>query len=158
MCRCSCGTPRTFPPRVARALPSRGAGTDQAAERRRTRSGPLRDLPRLAPPLGACGAFGGGLTSAGDIEFDANGNLYGALDSSHGSMLAKISRTTGVAAPIGPIGVPGVWGLAIHCCMFFGCTGTGELISINAATGHGTVIGTNGIGMGGMAARSSSCC
>jgi DNA-binding beta-propeller fold protein YncE len=104
------------------------------------------------------GAFGGGLISAGDIEFDANGNLYGSLDSSSGSsVLAKISRTTGVAAPIGPIGVPEVWGLAIHCCMFFGCTGTGELISINAATGLGTVIGTNGIQMGGMAARSCCC-
>jgi len=41
--------------------------------------------------------------------------------------------------------------------MVFGCTGGGELISINAATGQGTVIGENGIQMGGMSARCCCC-
>jgi outer membrane protein assembly factor BamB len=103
------------------------------------------------------GPFGGGLTSSGDLAFDANGNLYGALDSSSGSVLAKINRANGTAQQIGPIGVANVWGLAIHCCMFFGCTAQGELISINAATGHGAVIGKNGIQMGGMSARYCCC-
>jgi len=118
-------------------------------------------LARIDPVSGlgtVVGAFGSGLVSSGDLAFDANGNLYGALDSQSGSVLAKISPTTGVAVSIGPIGVPNVWGLAIHCCMFFGCTAAGELISINAATGHGTVIGKNNLQMGGMSARCCCCC
>jgi len=105
------------------------------------------------------GSFGGGLGSSGDLVFDANGTLYGALqDSSFVDVLARIAPS-GAATVIGPIGIPNVWGLAIHCCRFFGCTTKGELLSINAATGQGTVIGKQlpPFQMGGMSARPCCC-
>lgn len=101
------------------------------------------------------GAFGGGMTSGGDLVIDANGVMYGALNSGGSVALARIDRNTGAATVIGSTGFNDVYGLAIHCCRLYGCRFTGELLSINAATGAGTVIGKNAVGMGGMTAR---CC
>ena len=115
-------------------------------------------LVTLNPVTGAgtlVGAFGGGMTSGGDLAIDANGVLYGALKSGSGMVIATINRMTGAATVVGPAGFDNVFGLALHCCRFFGCTDSGELLSINAATGAGTLIGRNAVGMSGMAAR---CC
>ena len=72
-------------------------------------------------------------------------------------VLAKINRTTGAATVIGPIGFNNVYGLAIHCCRFFGGTSAGELLALNAATGQGTLIGKNTVYIGGMSARPCCC-
>jgi outer membrane protein assembly factor BamB len=115
-------------------------------------------LITINPGTGAgtlVGSFGGGMTSGGDLVMDSNGVLYGALNSGSGLVIATINRATGAATVVGPTGFANVYGLAIHCCRFFGCTFAGELLSVNAATGVGTLIGKNAIGMGGMAAR---CC
>jgi outer membrane protein assembly factor BamB len=103
------------------------------------------------------GAFGGGMISGGDLAFDANGVLYGALVSGPNFVLARIDRNTGVATTIGPTGIANVYGLAFHCCRLFGGTASGELLSVNAATGAALIIGKNNITMGGMAARCSCC-
>lgn len=117
-------------------------------------------LITINPGTGAAtlvGSFGGGMTSSGDLVFDDHGVLYGALNHGSGVVLAKINRSTGAATIIGPTGFSTVYGLAIHCCRFFGGTSSGELLSLNAATGQGTVIGKNTIFMGGMSARSCCC-
>ena len=101
------------------------------------------------------GPFGGGMTSGGDLVLDANGVLYGALNSGNTVALARIDRNTGVATVIGGTGFNNLYGLAIHCCRLYGCTGSGELLHINAANGAANVIGKNAVGMGGMSAR---CC
>lgn len=116
-------------------------------------------LIRINPVTGAgtlVGLFGGGLTSSGDLAFDSNDVLYGTLNSGGGVVLARIDRNTGVATIIGPTGFGTVYGLAFACCRLYGATSAGELLDINAATGHGTVIGKNTLSPGGMAAR--PCC
>lgn len=103
------------------------------------------------------GAFGGGLLSGGDLVFDANGVLYGALTSGGNTVLARVNRATGAATVIGTTGIPNVYGLAITCCRMFGGTASGDLLSVNVATGLATVIGKSNIVMGGMAARCCCC-
>ncbi len=117
-------------------------------------------LIRINPVTGVgtlIGLFGGGMTSSGDLAIDDNGVLYGALNSGGSVVIARIDRATGVATVIGPTGFSTVYGLAILCCRFFGCTSAGELLSLNAATGAGTVIGKNAVSMGGMSARRCCC-
>lgn len=97
------------------------------------------------------------MTSSGDLVIDDHGVLYGALNQGASVVLARINRTTGAATVIGPTGFSTVYGLAIHCCRLFGGTSAGELLSINAATGQGTVIGKSSVFMGGMSARPCCC-
>jgi outer membrane protein assembly factor BamB len=123
-------------------------------------TGASGQLITINPVTGAAtlvGLFGGGMTSSGDLVFDDNGILYGALNQGANVVLAKINRTTGVATVIGPMGFNNVYGLAIHCCRFFGGTSAGELLSLNAATGQGILIGKNTVSMGGMSARPCCC-
>lgn len=105
----------------------------------------------------AVGSFGGGLSSEGDLAFDSNDVLYGALTASAGAVLAVINRNTGAATVVGSMQAKNVYGLAFSCCRLYGVTGNGELLDINAATGQATVIGRNAIGHYGMAARCCCC-
>ena len=78
----------------------------------------IRINPVKEPDAG--GNFGGGLTSSGDLVFDWNDVLYGALDSAGTVVLARIDRTTGAATVIGPTGLNTVYGLGFYCCRLFG--------------------------------------
>lgn len=101
------------------------------------------------------GSFGGGLTSSGDLAFDSNGVLYGALGSP--VVLARINRSSGAATVIGSTGLSTVYGLAFFCCRLYGATSAGELVNINVATGSATVIGKNTLTHWGMTARACCC-
>lgn len=101
-------------------------------------------------------SFGPGLTSSGDLAFDSNDVLYGALNSGASVVLAQIDTTNGHATTIGPTGLSTVYGLAFFCCRLYGTTANGELVDINAATGKATVIGKNSLTQWGMTAR--PCC
>ena len=117
-------------------------------------------LVKINPVTGAgqlVGPFGGGLTSSGDIAFDSNDVLFGALNSGGAVVLARIDRNFGTAIAIGPTGLSTVYGLAFHCCRLYGTSGAGELLDINVATGKATVIGKNSLAQWGMAARSCCC-
>jgi sugar lactone lactonase YvrE len=116
-------------------------------------------LIRINPVTGAgtlVGNFGAGLTSSGDLVFDSNDVLYGALNSGGGVVLARIDRNTGVATVIGPTGLNTVYGLAFFCCRLYGTSSPGELVDINVASGKATVIGKNTLTHWGMTAR--PCC
>ncbi len=116
-------------------------------------------LIRINPVTGAgvmVGNFGGGLTSSGDIAFDSNDVLYGALNSGGTVVLAQINRSTGAATPIGPTSLSTVYGLTFFCCRLYGTSSPGELVDINVATGKATVIGKNTLTHWGMTAR--PCC
>lgn len=116
-------------------------------------------LIRINPVTGAgtlVGNFGGGLTSSGDLAFDSNDVLYGALNSGGGVALARIDRNTGVATIIGATGLSTVYGLAFSCCRLYGVSAAGELLDINVATGKATVIGKSAVPLGGLTAR--PCC
>jgi hypothetical protein len=118
------------------------------------------ELITIDPATGAgtaVGSFGGGLTSSGDLAFDAHDVLFGALDKGGTVVLARIDRATGAATVIGPTGTATVYGLAFADSHLFGATGAGELAHISVATGAATVVGTNGLTQWGMAARPCCC-
>jgi hypothetical protein len=120
---------------------------------------PAGELIEVNPVTGAgtlVGAFGGGLSSSGDLAFDSNDNLFAALAQGGTVVLARIDRSSGAAAVIGPTGVPNVYGLAFHCCRLYGTTDAGELVNINVASGDATVVGKNTLTQWGMAAE--PCC
>jgi hypothetical protein len=119
-----------------------------------------QQLMRIDPVTGSASPVGalGGFTSSGDLAFDSNNQLYGALNNAAGNLvLATINPTTGAAAAIGNIGSATCYGLAFHCCRLYGVTATGEVLSINCATGAGTVIGRNGIDQYGLSSAPSCC-
>lgn len=116
-------------------------------------------LIRINPVTGAgtlVGNFGGGLTSSGDLVFDSNDVLYGALNSGAKVVLAQINRNTGAATTIGPTGLNTVYGLAFFCCRLYGTSGPGELVDINVASGKAAVIGKNTLTHWGMTTH--PCC
>ena len=117
------------------------------------------ELIRINPVTGAgtlVGNFGGGLTSSGDLAFDSNDVLYGALQSGGNVVLAQLDRNTGAATTIGPTGLSTLYGLAFFCCRLYGTSSAGELVDINVASGSATVIGRNTLTQWGMTAR--PCC
>jgi hypothetical protein len=116
-------------------------------------------LIKIDPATGAgqvVGPFGGNLTSSGDLAFDSNDVLYGALNSGATVVLAQVNRANGHAAPIGPTGFSTVYGLAFYCCRLYGITSAGELLDINVGSGKAAVIAKNTLTPWGMAAR--PCC
>lgn len=118
-------------------------------------------LIRINPVTGVgtlVGNFGGGLTSSGDLAFDSNDVLFGALNSGGTVVLARIDRNTGVATTIGPTGMSTVYGLTFFCCRLYATSSPGELLDINVVSGKATVIGRNTLTHWGMAARPCCCC
>jgi hypothetical protein len=91
-----------------------------------------------------------GFSSAGDLAFDASGNLYLSTSSND---LVRVSTITGAATKIGPIGFQNVFGMAYgpdHVMYGLSDT-TQQVFSINLNTGHGTLLsnfanhGLNGV-------------
>jgi hypothetical protein len=96
-----------------------------------------------------------------DIHFDQAGNLYGSLGGGQNpNNLISIDKSTGAGTVIGSIGFQAVAGMAARLDRFFPnpatpgvCYATlgnndpnaGSLITIDAATGAGTLIGATGI-------------
>ncbi len=119
-------------------------------------------LVKLNPVTGAGmpvpGNYGPGLSSSGDLAFDSNDVLFGALNSGGSVSLAQINLTTNQATLIGSTGLSTVYGLAFFGCRLYGTTANGELVDINVATGKATVIGKNKLTHWGMAARPCCCC
>jgi hypothetical protein len=116
-------------------------------------------LIRINPVTGAgtlVGNFGGGMTSSGDIAFDCNDVLYGALNQGASVVLAQINHSTGAATVIGSTGQSTVYGLDFFCCHLYGVTAAGQLLTINAVSGASTVIGKNALDMYGLAVK--PCC
>jgi hypothetical protein len=79
-----------------------------------------------------------GFSSAGDLAFDASGNLYLSTTSND---LVRVNTSTGAASKIGPIGFNEVFGMAYgpDHVMYGLSDATQQIFSINLATGHGTL-------------------
>lgn len=98
------------------------------------------------------GAFGSGLTSAGDFAI-LNEILYATVNRPgfSNTWLARINPVNGAATLIGDIGFRGVFGLALRSGVMYAVTNNGNFLSINTATGRGVRLGTNGIVQAGLA-------
>ena len=86
-----------------------------------------------------------GYTSSGDIAFDALGNLFMSALGTGNDDLISLNASTGAGSLIGSIGYGGVYGLNFNNSTLYGFTLAGQTISIDTATGAGTLVAMNGI-------------
>jgi len=112
-------------------------------------------LYKLSTTTGAGTKIGSGLSgysSAGDLAFDAAGNLFLSTTSNN---LVRVSPNTGAASLVGPMGFGQVYGMAYgpdH--VLYGLSNsTSQIFSLSTSTGKGTlkssfankgVVGVNG--------------
>jgi len=108
--------------------------------------------------LGANPAGGANIPSFG-MAFDANDNLFGALTSYNANSgqtsvsLMTVNPSTGQAQPLNSsIGFNSLTGMAFYDNSLYGVTADGKLISINVASGAGSLIGDDNIDFRGMTA------
>lgn len=106
------------------------------------------------------GDYGSGLKASGSLAFDDNDRLYTTVKSSDLSTdyLATVEVGNGHATVLGPIGFPNVTGLTVLGCRLLGVTSDKRVLSINAATGAGTVIGVNDLFMRSITYCCTCCC
>ncbi len=94
-------------------------------------------------PISGAGTYIGNYGIGGsnaDIAFDCNNNLFACVGDD--PVLASVDIATGNAVAIGPIGADGpVTGISFYCCRLYGITLGGDVLTINAYSGIGTVIG-----------------
>jgi hypothetical protein len=90
------------------------------------------------------GAYGGGLGSSGDLVFVRGAGVFATATSlAYGSdVLVSIDPADGSASVIGPTGFQDIWGLAYWGGQIFGFTDGGEFLTIDPATGAGTLVTT----------------
>ncbi|MFH1438012.1 MAG: hypothetical protein ABIJ56_20050 [Pseudomonadota bacterium] len=100
------------------------------------------------------GNYGWGIGSSGDLAYGPDGNLYASATSRAypgQDVLLRVDPDTGVSEIVGPIGYSTVYGLAVLDDVLYGCTDSGQLITIDMATGHGTLVGSLDVGFWGAA-------
>jgi hypothetical protein len=112
------------------------------------------DVSTTPPTVRQIGTIGSGMALAGDLVAVADGTMYGTAyrlsDASNSgtqvnNILVKIDPTTGSASQmIGQTGFPKLFGVAFDQGKVFGFThdGSGDVITIDPQTGHGTLYGT----------------
>jgi hypothetical protein len=111
--------------------------------------------PSTSPPkVTTVGTLGGGLALSGDLVAVADGTMYGTAyklsDASKtgtqlNNLLVKIDPSTGTATQqLGSTGYPELFGVSYALGQVFGFThdGTGDVLTIDPMTGHGTLFNT----------------
>lgn len=88
------------------------------------------------------GPLGSGLSSAGDLAFDASGNLYASFTNGN---LGRVNVSTGAGVNVGPFGFSAVWGLDWCDGILYAITASGQLLNVNPSTGAGTLLFNTGI-------------
>ncbi len=121
-------------------------------------SGEVWRINPVALTASRIGTFGSGFGSSGDLALTSTGTLYGVLSGGQSDTLATINRNTGRATPVGSIGFPAVFGLAVNPIngVLLGVVDAEDnprLVTLNRNTGTPTVIGVIPIpgGIGGLA-------
>jgi hypothetical protein len=106
-------------------------------------SSPLYTVDRLTGTLTLVGYFGGNLVSAGDLSFDASGQLWASAIADQGTgvhLLVRVNKNSGVATAGPTCPTTNVFGLAFRGGILYGATGAGEFLTINPATGEGSLV------------------
>jgi hypothetical protein len=105
--------------------------------------------PAVLPPI----SMTSGMALSGDFVAVSNGTVFGTAykktDSANmgtqlDNVLVKLDIATGTVTQIGPTGYPKLFGVAFAASQVFGFThdGTGHVVTIDPATGTGTLFGT----------------
>ena len=93
-----------------------------------------------------------GFFSSGDLAFTADGTLYaaGTLDPFGPDSLIRIDLATGKGTAVGSIGFGLVFGLNVQGNVLYGLTSAGQLLTINTASGAGTLVRDTGLPVTGL--------
>jgi hypothetical protein len=105
--------------------------------------------PAVLPPI----SMTSGMALSGDFVAVSNGTVFGTAykktDSANmgtqlDNVLVKLDIATGTVTQIGPTGYPKLFGVAFAASQVFGFThdGTGHVVTIDPASGTGTLFGT----------------
>ncbi len=103
------------------------------------------DYIKIDPSTGSSttiGAYGGGLGSSGDLVYVRGAGAFATASSLSYStdVLVSVNAGTGQATVIGETGFDAIWGLAYWGGTIFGFTDGGQFITIDPATGQGTLV------------------
>lgn len=104
--------------------------------------GTLYTLDLITGASTMVGSIGSSYSSSGDIAFSSTGVLFGTSSSGcvgTGDCLFTIDTTTGIGTYVGDIGYSSVFGLARVGGTLFGMTAANQLLTIDTATGAGTL-------------------
>jgi hypothetical protein len=97
-------------------------------------------------------AFPPGTISSGDLAF-VGPRLLAAAKTNADDALVELDLAQKTSRIVGPIGATCIYGLAAYGVDLYGFSCNGEVLSINADTGVGTLITQNGIHFDGASAR-----
>jgi len=111
------------------------------------------DTAQAPPAVLAPISMTSGMALSGDFVAVSNGTVFGTAykksDSANAgtqldNVLVKLDIATGAVTQIGPTGYPKLFGVAFAANQVFGFThdGTGHVITVDPATGTGTLFGT----------------
>ncbi|MCC6645487.1 MAG: hypothetical protein IT374_07960 [Polyangiaceae bacterium] len=113
---------------------------------------------RLLPSVGVAtkvASFPPGTSASGDLAF-LDGRLLGTANagaSTGPDVLVELDLVTGAGSIVGSTGFDCIWGLAAYGSLLYGLTCNGEVLSIDPATGAGSVLSTPGVAFWGASAR-----
>jgi hypothetical protein len=89
------------------------------------------------------GAYGGTITSSGDIvSVTGFGTVATVKQGSEYDYLARIDENTGIATILGPTGYADIWGVGYWRNKVFGFVATNQFVLIDVLTGAATYIST----------------
>ncbi|WP_139323172.1 hypothetical protein [Deinococcus marmoris] len=93
-----------------------------------------------------------GTLSSGDLAFNAAGQLYGTVRPSlfSADSLARIDPATGKATVIGGTGKTDLFALKFQGSALYALTGSGQVLTLNTATGAATVVRETGLSFTGL--------
>ncbi len=109
------------------------------------------DLATTPPTVSQIGSLGGGLALSGDIVAVSDGTMYGTayrpadMSTQKNNVLVKVDPTSGKSTQtLGATGYGELYGIAYSMGLVFGFThdGTGDVVTIDPATGKGTLFNT----------------
>jgi hypothetical protein len=110
-------------------------------------SGELKVIDPVLGTVTNLGLYGNGYGSSGDLVAIDNGTMYGLSATDVGgvsiatdNLLITVDTTNGAASPVGYLGFGQGFGLAYYNGQVIGFTGTGQILSIDPASGLGTLL------------------
>jgi hypothetical protein len=91
-------------------------------------------------------AYPAGYTSSGDLAIMPGGVMLATATGPRGTSdsLLSIDMATRSVTVVGPTGFGSIWGLAARGTSLFGFTAAGQILSLDTATGEGTLLATPG--------------
>jgi hypothetical protein len=114
-------------------------------------SGGVRSIDPATGQVHEIGALGGGLATAGDLVAVENGTMYDISDKGPSgdeytnNWLVTVDPQTGAGTKVGQIGFGRVFGAAFVRGKVLAFTAGGDIVEVDPASGHGTLLKSTGL-------------